>query len=231
MLNKLIIAAAAALGLCATSSALRADERYYMILFAAQSEPKTVRLSHTSAAFIKATGTGTATVDYKIETQSISWMPKDLAIQPVRTTPVPGVNLSLADSLQWAKSAGISMTMWGPFRIRKELYDLAVKQAERLSKTTDGHIIIDGKYRGNGGSNCIHALSDLDTTQALLNTGTAFGVEGTEMVLNHFRSYIVPNKEPTDWLVERLKLKLNEIRVAKADTVAAGATVPVQATK
>src|SRR6266851_2892106 len=58
MLRSISMYVAVALGLSVAPGVVRGDERYYMFLFAAQSEPKTVRLSHTFAVFVKASGTG-----------------------------------------------------------------------------------------------------------------------------------------------------------------------------
>ena len=215
MLKSIILTIAFVLGLGTT---LRAKDRYYMFLFGAQSEPKTVRLSHTFAVFVKASGTGVFPTDYRIETQTISWMPKSLAIQALRQTPVDGVNLSLAETFKWTRSVGMTVTTWGPYRIQPELYAMAARQAKRLNEDPKGHIIFDGRYREDGSFNCIHALSDLDTTQSLLDTGTAYGNDGTLEVLSHFQRYIMSSQGATGWLVEQIGLKRDDVRFASAET-------------
>jgi hypothetical protein len=158
-----------------------------------------------------------------VETQSISWMPNNLDIRPLRFTPVAGTNLTLAQSLRWASLASAQVTMWGPFPIRRELYEMASRQAARLNSGNADYVVLDRRFRENGASNCIHAVSDLDTTQPPLATGTAFGNEASEMVLDHFRRYILPTKESTRWLVDQLKVKPNEIHIATPNAIA-GAT-------
>src|SRR5205807_1659572 len=55
---------------------LRADDRYYLLMFGSQSEPKAVRLSHSFAVFVKASTRGASAPPDRIETCCISWMPK-----------------------------------------------------------------------------------------------------------------------------------------------------------
>lgn len=194
------------------------EDRYYMLVFGEQDEANTVRLSHTFAVFVKATDESVMTGDTQIESHTISWMPSSLTLQPMRKEPVPGVNLSLSDSLEWAKSVGARVTVWGPFRVKKELYDMAVAQEERLNTTPLGHILLDTKHRGKTASNCIHAVSDLDTTQPALETGTAHGNEASQMVVDHFRQYIIPSQESAGWLIERLNMNRAEMRFATVAT-------------
>ena len=52
-----------------------ANPSYYMILFANEGPGHEPWLSHTFAAFIKATGTGPDMKKYQLETHAISWLP------------------------------------------------------------------------------------------------------------------------------------------------------------
>jgi len=213
-----LIVLAVILVLAWSPTQVRANDRYYMLMFAAQTEPKEVRASHTFALFVRATE-GNAIA----ETHSISWMPGNFDIRPLRLTPVAGANLSLAQTLRWAGLANARVTMWGPYPIRRELYEMAARQATRLDSRQAEYVVLDRRFRENGASNCIHAVSDLDTTQPPLATGTAFGIEATEMVLEHFRRYILPTTESARWLVERLRLNPAEIRVATPAAITAPA--------
>jgi hypothetical protein len=191
----------------------RAEERYYMLVFAAQDEANTIRVSHTFALFVKAADKGGP-----VETHSISWMPKTLELQPMRREPLPGVNLSLKESLKWAKSVGSRVTVWGPLRIKKELYDMAVAQEKRLNTTPLGHILLDPHFRPHTAFNCIHAVSDLDTRQPALETGTAHGNEASEMVVDHFQQYVIPSQDSMDWMVKELKLNRDDMKFATRAT-------------
>ncbi len=198
----------------------RADDRYYMMLFAAQSDPNLVKNAHTSALFVKASGQGRFPDNYQIESHSISWMPATLKIEPLRRDPEAGTNLSLAQSLEWAKSVGSQVTMWGPFPIKKELFDMAVKQEERLKSGQVLYLCLDDRLRGRGASNCIHAVSDLDTTQARLHTGNSYANEATKLVATHFEPHILTARTSNRWLVDRLDLA-SAVRFENPDLVAA----------
>lgn len=202
------------LGLNLTPSALLGEERYYMLIFASQTTPNLPRTSHTYGAFVRVLDGGENASHPAIESWCISWLPSSLSIEPLRRAPVQGVNLNLDDTNQWARSIGASVTMWGPYRITRELYLMAERQKKRLSDNAIAYICLDRMQRDYGACNCIHALSDLDTTQPPLITGTARGEQASLMVLDHFRRYVVAADEDTSWLCQRLNLSPAEINFA-----------------
>ncbi len=212
------------LGLNLSPAALLGEERYYMLIFASQSSPNLPRTSHTYGAFGRVLDGGENEPNPAIECWCISWLPGSLSIETLRRTPVAGVNLNLDDTNQWAKSIGAGVTMWGPYRITRELYQMAEQQKKRLSENAIAYICLDRLHRGNGASNCIHALSDLDITQAPLMTGTARGEQASLMVLNHFQRHIVAADEDTAWLCHRLNLNPAEINLVTQAVRANGRT-------
>ena len=233
-LNRYILIAFAAIFLSKNDAPLQAEDRHYMLIFASHHQSDRPPLCHTFALFVKATEKEQAVLqvvksdskveqlkNYDIETHSISWMPQSLDIEPLRRTPVRGINLDLAGSIRLANSQNAPVTMWGPFLIKKELYDMAVQQEQRLNRGAIGYIMLDRRYRGQGASNCIHAVSDLDTTQPALLTGTAHGEAASMMVLRHLERYILPSQESTSWLCEQLKLSPLNIRFATEKTILA----------
>src|SRR5207302_168251 len=98
------------------------------------------------------------------------------------------------------------VTLWGPYAIRKELYDLAARQADRLNRGEMRYITFDRRNRGKDASNCIHAVCDLDSTQPPLDTGANYGDDTGELLVDHFRRYILPPRGPTRWLTDQLNL-------------------------
>ncbi|MFL5339676.1 MAG: hypothetical protein ACJ8F7_05865 [Gemmataceae bacterium] len=184
-----------------------------MLLFAAQGEPNVARVSHTFGAFVRLPD-GDAN---RLELKVINWMPRTLQIEPLRMYPQAGTNLNLPASLQWAKSVDSKVTMWGPYEVRKPLYDMAVQQANKLSSGGLEYQLNDRRSRGQGAANCIHALSDLDVLQPPLETGTECGNDATLLVLTHFRKYIVPTDESMDWLTTRLNLSPTDMEFATSD--------------
>ncbi|HLW68678.1 MAG TPA: hypothetical protein VKS79_25395 [Gemmataceae bacterium] len=66
-----------------------AGERYYLLIFGAQSEPPKATDSHSFATFVKATGGGSDPAAWKLELHTISWMPKSMSLE-IRLVPEPG---------------------------------------------------------------------------------------------------------------------------------------------
>lgn len=197
--------------------AAKAADRYYMMIFASQARPTAAQSSHTFALFAKVVGEG---ANQQFETIPISWLPQGLKIEPLRRDPVAGVNLPIADTIRWAQSMNAQVSMWGPFPIKKDLYDMAAAQADKLAKGEIQYVMIDRHARGKGASNCIHAVSDMDSSQPLLNTGTAFGEEASKMVLSHLEPYILKPRTSNRWLVDRLGISPNVVRFINADLTA-----------
>jgi hypothetical protein len=194
-----------------------AQERFYMIIFGSQTEPNLPRSAHTFAVFIKTSGAGKDHTRHKVETHCISWLPKTLTVEPLRLRPEPGVNLDLPQSLKYAASEGAQVAMWGPFRIQEKAYDLALKRIELLQSGKMAYIAMDRRFRGTAVTNCIHAVSDLDTEQPLLLTGTAHGDAASLQVLQHLERWIVKENEDNNWLLDRLGLAKEKFRLVKAD--------------
>jgi hypothetical protein len=188
-------------------TAQAADESYYLIVFAAQRAPTTPRFSHTFATVVKATENGTDRSKYKIEEHTISWIAKSKEIVLARAKPEPGVNLSLRESLRLAASLEEEISMWGPFEIKKELYDRALKQIDRLDSAKVEYKALDVRFRPETAFNCIHAVSDLDTDKGLLDTGAACGEEASRMVANHLRRWMVRPETTHSWVIKRLGLE------------------------
>jgi hypothetical protein len=192
-------------------------EDYYLMLFDADGgAPNT---SHTFATFVKATGKGLDKEEDQLEVHTISWMPASLNIVVLRRTPEPGVNLDLSATLDWARSVGARVTMTGPYRIQKELYDRALAQEERLRTGRVQYKAIDRNFRPQA-SNCIHAVCDVDTENGLFHIGREWGEEATRDITDHLRRWIIDPQNSYPWLSERLGLK--ELQVLPAPAPIAG---------
>src|SRR6266849_8471790 len=184
----------------------RADESYYMIVYGAQRTPNVPRFTHTFATFVKATGEGDDKSKYKIEEHTISWIAKTKEIVVARARPEPGVNLCLEDSLRLAVALEEKTSMWGPFEIKKELYDRALKQIDRLESNKVEYKAIDRRFRPESAINCIHAVSDLDADDGLLDVGTASGDEASRAVAGHLRRWMIKPEKTHDWVGTRIGL-------------------------
>jgi hypothetical protein len=199
---------------CVSSNAAHAgenDEKYYLILFASQQGGNQARFSHSFATFVKVTGSEESETPLQVEHHTISWLPKTLKIVLLRRTPETGVNLSLKASLDWARKVNGGITAWGPFQIKKELFDKAMRQIQRLESGQVLYKAMDRAYRPGVATNCIHAISDINDQQGLLFTGASRGESASQAVLIHFRPWILGPGTTHRWLLAHLPLMNNPI--------------------
>jgi hypothetical protein len=155
------IIASLGLALGLSGGTARGGEYYYAMIFGSQTSPKQLRYTHTWATFIRAVGEGPDPSQYAIQVHTISWLPRTLEIRVWRPWPEPGVNLDLHQTLGVVYGNGESVTMWGPFLIRKEAYDkshhvlqvIASGAAQYRAISTPRNLLI---------SDCIHAVAAVD---------------------------------------------------------------------
>jgi hypothetical protein len=139
----------------------RAEEYHFALIFGSESKPKRLRYTHTWATLVRAVGEGPDLNAYQLELSTISWLPRTLEVEVLRPWPEPGVNLDLYQTLQAMMANNESITMWGPFVIRPEIWErsLLVRQAlesgraEYRAISTPRNILI---------SDCIHAVAAMD---------------------------------------------------------------------
>lgn len=130
-----------------------------MFVFASQSTPKMPKYSHTFAVMLRVQGTAVADVS------TISWMPADLQIKPLRLSVEPGINEPYQATFQRLLGEGRQrISLWGPFEAAPVLYERFVAQKSFLESGAFGYQCIDclgeAKFNRNGG-NCMHALKPL----------------------------------------------------------------------
>jgi hypothetical protein len=183
----------------------KADETYYMVIFAWQQDPNAPRFAHTFASFLKAAGP-VDSPDAKVEVHTISWMPATLDIVLLTRFSEAGTNLDLPASLRLARDFGARVSMWGPYRIKKDLYDRAVQQEARLNKGAVEYKAFDAKFRPRTAVNCIHAVSDIDADDGLLQTGRECGESASQLVARHLKRWIIDPDKTHAWVSERLGL-------------------------
>ena len=81
--------------------------------------------------------------------------------------------------------------MWGPYEIKKEAFDLAVRRKQLLDRGTIGYRADDRLYRKDRVAiNCFHAMAlpdDLYPDGGFLGTGfRIWGINGTARVLTEY---------------------------------------------
>jgi hypothetical protein len=156
----------AALGLASLTvpaSPARGGEFYYALIFGSESHPKLLRNTHTWATFVKATGEGPDPSQYALQVHTISWLPRTLEVKVWRPWPEPGINLDLYQTLQTVYAHNESVTMWGPFVIRKEVYDKSLWVMQLIATGAPQYRAISTS-RDLLVSDCIHAVAAADPT-------------------------------------------------------------------
>ncbi|MDR3638580.1 MAG: hypothetical protein P4L84_32545 [Isosphaeraceae bacterium] len=155
------LVAALVLMLGSAGKAAWGGEDYYVLIFGSQSNPKLLRNTHTWATFVRAVGEGSDPRSHTLQVRTISWLPQSLEVHVLRPWPEPGVNLDLYQTLNVVLAHRENITMWGPFVIRKELYDrsldihqiIATGAPQYRAVSTQQNILI---------SDCIHAVAAVD---------------------------------------------------------------------
>ena len=140
----------------------------------------------------------------EFEAFTISWLPEDFMTNPnlcvfdgplSRTIPAnnkcpisPGRNFNLEETIKLAVAQKNAVAMWGPYEIKQEAFDLAVKRKELLDGGTIKYRADDRLYQKDKVAiSCFHAMSGLDELfpkGGFLGTGLKmWGFNGTARVL------------------------------------------------
>jgi len=198
-------------------------ESYYMLMFSHQRDNNPIAFSHTFATFVKARTDELGQKGRVLESHTISWMPATMDIRLLARSE-RGVNLDLEASLRFATTVNARISLWGPYRIQQELFDRAVQQTARLRTGAIAYKILDGRLRLRAATNCIHAVSDIDTDNRLLETGTSRGDEASSMVLRHLQRWIIEPNRDHDWLGKSLGLDRYPLVMRRLDSADAPAS-------
>ena len=200
----LITFLAAALMLVASTAGFTQDSapkaRFYMAVFAQDTNPRAAQTAHTFATFVKTDGE-------KFEAHTISWLPRGDNVKLLKR-PEPGVNLDLKASLDRAAGMKAQVFEWGPFEIKPALYDLALKHIALLNSGKVLYKAVDLVPERGGEiiSNCIHAVTDIDMENGRTKLGPQFGVDASEAVVEHLSRWIIDPKTVHPEINEKLGL-------------------------
>jgi hypothetical protein len=208
-------------------------DRYFIVPFAYQNRWNNPKFSHTFISVIRvladgkqpSLSSGFRRGRYKnrdFEAFTISWLPHDFDTNPhlcvfdgVGSRVVPkwnkcpisvGRSFKLEETLKLAVHDKNAVGMWGPYEIKKEAFDLAVKRKKLLDGGTIGYKADDRLSRKDRVAiNCFHAIAGLEELYpngGFLGTGfRMWGINGTARVLIEYNKK-VRNKglllEPVD---------------------------------
>jgi hypothetical protein len=190
------------------ASVTHAEDAYYVLIFGSQSEPKRPRLTHTWATFVRTADEPTA-LNAPIESFTISWMPASLAVRPLALRPEVGANLGLHETLRAMYANGQGVSLWGPYRVSRELYERAAAHKIRLESGQLAYKAIDSWRASPWVSNCMHAVCDAlgiprGTVREEQVQGESASASIAALLLTGKQGAIVP--EGGDWLLQRLGL-------------------------
>lgn len=184
----------------------RADEFYYVLVFGSQRPRPCIKYSHTFATFVRATGRGPCAEGYALEAHTISWYPQSLDIRPAALLPECGRNFDLGTTLRVAADTGQRVSMWGPYRIDRELYDRALRQIALLESGDVCYKAIDSGYPTDRVSNCIHAVGAVAEGHRVCVLSPGFGETASYRVTRRFQPWVIDPCRRHDWVASRLGL-------------------------
>jgi hypothetical protein len=191
------------------------EERYFIVPFAYQDQANNPEFAHSFISVIRVLAGGkqpSLTSEFRrtrfkrrdFEAFTISWMPHDFDTNPHlrvfegvgslvvpgwNQCPIsPGRNFRLDQTLKLAVNDKNAVGMWGPYEIKKEAFNLAVKRKQLLDQGTIRYRADDRLYRKDRVAiNCLHAMAgpdDLYPDGGFLGTGFGiWGINGTARVL------------------------------------------------
>jgi hypothetical protein len=184
------------------AGAVRADDRYYLLVFGAQRMPPEPNYSHSFALFIHAGDNGAAA----LEGHYISWLPRTLKLNAAALHPEPGGNLPIFPTLHWALANSMRVSLWGPYEIKRELYDKAVAQQALLESGKIKYKLIDACQFPDEVLNCIHAISGVAGGLRFRTTIFSWGETASYQLTRHFQPWIIKKDVTHDWLIPVLGL-------------------------
>ncbi len=200
MLGILVPAASAECG-CTSSS------RYYFTLFGGQGVPFRARTAHTWAIYAKTTPMVNGSTG--VESFTISWLPADANVQPLRFRSVIGRNWTSDETLAIMARKNSAISMWGPYEVTPEQYETALVQYDYLNSGQARFRSVDSFNVNTRTVNCVHAVTHASpVTKKYIQPVIRVGEPGTSRLARlYLRGGAWPNyPESADWLIPVLGL-------------------------
>ena len=165
---------------------LGAEDKNYLVVFAAQAEGE-AQFAHVFASFVRIPEAPGA----RAELCTISWLPKSMEVVVNRWQPEPGKNYDLRTTLEWAKRRGAQVTYCGPTMIQKELFDKARAQEKKLADGKPAFTARSAGFRPQEAIDCIHAVADVDCREDMLEVTETMGRAAVHLVARHFSKWMI----------------------------------------
>ena len=127
--------------------------RYFFILYAGQSVPFRARTAHTWATGVKTVG------GVVVETITVSWLPADANVQPLRLRPVRARTGRFEDTLAIMASHNGHISVWGPYEVGAARWEKAQEHLNYLESGDVRYRAIDSFNLNQEIINCVHAVT------------------------------------------------------------------------
>ena len=189
------------------AGAAPAEEFYYVAMFGADHKPIDPNYSHTFATFVRACGDGPCPKAFTVEDCfTISWLPVCTRVRTHALLPECGHNFTLSETLDITLGADECVTMWGPYRIDESLYCLAQAKFAQLESGCVRYKALDGGYRSDRASNCIHAVSSVVEGDRRHIGSPGYGETASWFCLQKYKPYIIDDCQTQEWVYSYLGL-------------------------
>lgn len=198
---RFLMALALALGSGAGSAF--ADDRYFLIVFGSQRTLKSPDHAHTFAAFVKR---GEGPDGVQLETRTISWLPANLPVRTLKIRPETGHNYELDETIRFLQGDRQRVSLWGPYEIRPELFELAGRKIEELNRGQIRYKSYDGFYRSDNVTNCIHAVASVTGGHRVRVFGPGWGDTASYFVLESMMPWVIGRTTTHDCVARELGL-------------------------
>lgn len=172
-----------------------ANTKYYLLMFGSQLDEPEPEYSHSWGTFVKVTWPDPHQPVPRMETITISWLPRSLVIRLWTLHPEPGANFDLHSTLRYVLDNKERVSMWGPYEVDEELFRKAADQLALLNSGQVRYKAVDIGRLSNRVSNCIHALTSAVRGVQPHVFIPAWGETASFVVLQHYRRWIVDHHE------------------------------------
>src|SRR5947209_11554795 len=96
--------------------------------------------------------------------------------------------------------------MWGPYRIDKELYDLAMDRVQELESGSVQYKAIDTGHSPSRVSNCIHAIGEIVDGARVRVASPGWGETASYVLLRRMEPWILDDRKEHAWIEQALGL-------------------------
>jgi hypothetical protein len=173
----------------AAPGAARADD-YYVTIFTAESVPYRPTNTHAFASLVRVP-CGPDGKPGAPEVDAICWGPASLKVRGITLRAEEGANMTVTETIEWCRRECLRVSVWGPYRVKCELYEKLKEQSALLSSGKIKYKSTDTFVPRCLAMNCYHALTHpvapLRRHSGVFNPGDAAGT----LVLQCYNPWLI----------------------------------------